>query len=141
MRSLKTLKKSRKKALVIAAHPDDESLFIGGTMAEFKRWRWVVLCVTDCDERYNRRRRRELLRACRIYERGGSDVRPFMLGVVRQKGRFSRKEIKKQIGDFIGEFGPFDIVFTHDSKGDYGHKTHKLIHDVVKKLKIRMWEL
>ena len=54
MPHLKELKKSQMKALIIAAHPDDESLFMGGTIAEFKKWRWAVLCVTDCDGRYNK---------------------------------------------------------------------------------------
>ena len=136
-RSLKDLKSSHKKALIIAAHPDDESLFMGGTIAEFKKWHWTVLCVTDCDKRYDKRRRRELLRACRIYNGGGSDVTPFMLGITRQKGRFSKRRVAQKVRDFIDEFGPFDIFFTHDNKGDYGHKTHKLVHDTVKKLKLR----
>lgn len=134
MNSLKKLKKFSKKALIITAHPDDESLFMGGTIAEFKRWRWTVLCVTDCDERYNRQRRRELLKACSIYNRGGSRVTPLALGIVKKKGRFSKVEITKRLGDFIEEFGPFDIVFTHGNRGDYGHKTHKLIHNIVKGL-------
>ncbi len=34
--SFKKLKKFHKRVLVIVAHPDDESLFMGGTKAEFK---------------------------------------------------------------------------------------------------------
>lgn len=134
MHPLKGLKKSKKRALIIAAHPDDESLFMGGTIAEFKRWRWTVLCVTDCDEKYNRRRRQELLRACGIYARGGSRVIPFTLGIVKKRARFSKVEVSKRIRGFIDEFGPFDIAFTHGDRGDYGHRTHKLIHDVVRGL-------
>ena len=136
MRYLKDLKKFSKKALVIVAHPDDESLFMGGTIAEFKRWRWTILCVTDCDERYNKRRRRELLKACRIYNRGSSHVKPVMLNVVKRRGRFSRLEAAQRLGNFINEFGPFDIIFTHNDKGDYGHKTHKLIYEIVKELRL-----
>jgi len=134
MLSLKDLKKIRKKALIIVAHPDDESLFMGGTIAEFKRWHWTVLCITDCDERYNRRRRQELLRACCIYNKNGSHIKPLMLGIVKKRNSLSRNEVSEGIRNFINEFGPFDIVFTHDNKGDYGHKTHRLIHDIVNKL-------
>ncbi len=137
MRSLKDLKIFRMKALVIVAHPDDESLFMGGTIAEFKRWCWTVLCVTDCDERYNKRRRRELLRACHIYRRDGSNVTPIMLGAVKQKGRFLKSGVGQRIKDFIDEFGPFEVIFTHSDKGDYGHKTHRLIHSIVKEMGLR----
>lgn len=136
MLSLKELKKIREKALIIVAHPDDESLFMGGTIAEFKRWYWTVLCVTDCDERYNRRRRQELLKACRIYNRNGSHIKPSMLGIVKKGGSLFKSEVSERIRNFIKEFGPFDIVFTHSDKGDYGHKTHRLIHDVVNKLEL-----
>lgn len=131
MNFLKRLRRQGRKALIIAAHPDDESLFMGGTIAEFKRWRWTVLCVTDCDERYNSRRRQELLKACGIYAGGGSRITPFTLGIVKKKAQFSKVEVSKGIEGFIDEFGPFDIVFTHGDRGDYGHRTHKLIYDVV----------
>jgi LmbE family N-acetylglucosaminyl deacetylase len=133
---LKDLKKFRRKALVIVAHPDDESLFMGGTIAEFKKWRWTVLCITDCDERYNKRRRRELLVVSGFYNRNGSHVKPVMLGVVKRKGRLAKDEVAKKTRDFIGKNGPFDVFFTHGSKGDYGHKTHKLVCDAIKKLRL-----
>lgn len=136
MRTLKDLKKLRTKALIITAHPDDESLFMGGTIAEFKRWRWTVLCVTDCDERYNKRRRRELLQVCRIYNREGGHVKPSMLSVAKKKGRFTKREVAERIQGFIDKSGPFDISFTHGNRGDYGHKTHTLIHDAVRKLRL-----
>ena len=136
MRSLESLKKSSKKALVIVAHPDDESLFMGGTIAQFKRWHWRILCVTDCDWRYNRRRRQELLKACRIYKRNGSDVKPFMLGAARQKSQFSKTKIAQKLRNFIVESGPFDLIFTHNKIGDYEHRTHKLIHSIVKESKL-----
>lgn len=133
---LKNLKRVRKKALIIVAHPDDETLFIGGTIAEFKRWRWTLLCVTDCDERYNNRRRNELLKVCNIYNNNGTYVKPCMLGIVKRKSRLLKDEVIKKIRDFIEEFGPFDIFFTHNSKGEYGHKTHRLIHNVITELKL-----
>lgn len=136
MHILKDLKKTSKKALIITAHPDDESFFMGGTIAEFKKWRWTIFCVTGCDERHNKRRRLELLRACRIYNRKGSRIKPLMLGIVKKKGRFSKSEIAKRLRDYMDEFGPFDIIFTHNAGGDYGHKTHRLIHDIVKRLRL-----
>ena len=131
MRSLNELKKIPKMALIITAHPDDESLFMGGTIAEFNKWSWRILCVTDCDERYNMRRRTELLRACGIYKRHGSRIEPFMLGITKQRHRFDKAEITGKIKDFLYLAGKPDIVFTHNKMGEYGHKTHRLIHNAV----------
>ena len=136
MTSLNTLKKVRKKAIIIVAHPDDESLFMGGTIAEFKKWRWRVLCVTDCDKRYNRQRRKELRKACRIYNRNGSNIKPVMLGIIKGENRLQKRAVAQKIKIFLDDFGMPDIVFTHNKDGDYGHKTHKFVHNVVKTLKL-----
>ncbi len=137
MPRLKRFQDARKRALIVAAHPDDESLFMGGTIAEFRKWDWTVLCVTDCDRTYNGRRVRELERVCAIYDRAGADIKAVPLGIKKKKGMFSNTEIRAKIKDFIARSGPFDIVFTHGGKGDYGHKTHKAVHDAVESLKLR----
>lgn len=132
MNTLALLKTKHKNALIITAHPDDESLFMGGTIAEFKRWSWRLLCVTDCDERYNMARRMELLRACGIYAKHGSRIEPFMLGVTKRNGSFNKAEITEKINDFLRLAGGQDVIFTHDKAGEYGHKTHRLVHDAVR---------
>jgi len=136
MQSLNELKKIHKTALIITAHPDDESLFMGGTIAEFKKWNWRILCVTDCDERYNMRRRTELLRACGIYKRHGSRIEPFMLGVTRWRHRFDKAEIAGKIKDFLHLAQRPGVVFTHNKTGEYGHNTHRLIHSAVNEMGI-----
>lgn len=136
MNSLNALKNVKKRAIIIVAHPDDESLFMGGTIAEFKKWHWRVLCVTDCDKRYNHERRKELRKACRIYARNGSDIKPIMLGIVKGKKRLQKREVMQKIKIFLDAFGMPDIVFTHNKSGDYGHKTHKFVHNVVKTLNL-----
>ena len=136
-RPLRELKNSQKNALVITAHPDDESVFMGGTIAEFKKWRWRVLCITDCDKRYNNRRRKELLSASRIYRKGGTQITPFMLEVCKKRGRFQEGEIARKIKDFIRRHPKPGIVFTHNRYGEYGHKTHKLVNKVVKSSGLR----
>jgi LmbE family N-acetylglucosaminyl deacetylase len=131
VRNLNDLRKKRQNALIITAHPDDESIFMGGTIAEFKKWNWRILCVTDCDEKHNMRRRKELLSVCRIYKRHNNKIEPFMLGVTKKNGRFSKAEITGKIRNFLRKTGSPDIVFTHNKMGEYGHKTHRLIHRAV----------
>ena len=132
-KSLDGIKDTGKNALIITAHPDDESIFMGGTIAEFKRWRWSVLCMTDCDTRFNKRRQEELLAVSQIYERNGVTFTPYMLGIKKRNGRFSKKEIFRKLKDFIHTYDKPDIIFTHNKNGEYGHKTHKLVNEIVKK--------
>lgn len=127
IRTFGGLRRKHARVLIVTAHPDDESIFAGGTIAEFKKWRWTVLCVTDCDRRYNLKRRKELLRACRVYNESGSHITPFMMCALKRKGRFSRAEIREGIRRFIDSSGPFDAIFTHSRSGDYGHRTHRLV--------------
>ena len=137
MLPLEGLKNFRKRALVIAAHPDDETLFMGGMIAEFKKWYWTVICVTDCDERYNRARIRELMRVCGIYNEAGGRVKAVTLGIKKNRERSFKTEVRSAIRAAVRSLGSFDIVFTHDAKGDYGHKTHKLVHQAVSTLNLR----
>ncbi len=137
MDSLQRLRRYRKKALIIIAHPDDETLFMGGTIASFKRWNWTILCISDCDIRYNRRRREELMRVCRLYGAEGHSVRPHMLGITKENGSISVQKIEMAIRRFLNAFGPFDLFFTHNRIGEYGHKTHILVHKAVKNLHLK----
>ena len=77
------------------------------------------------------------MRACSTYRKNGSHITPFMAGAVKREGRFSKEGIKNKIRDFSAANDPFDIVFTHGRYGDYGHKTHKLIHHIVKEPKLK----
>ncbi|MBN1871765.1 MAG: PIG-L family deacetylase [Candidatus Omnitrophica bacterium] len=127
----------RARALAIIAHPDDETIFLGGTISVFKDWRWSILCVTDCDERYNKARRRELLKAASIYRKNGADIDVGMLGIVKKKGLLPKSNVSNAVKDFVKIKGPFDIVFTHNRVGDYGHNTHLIVSEAVRRLRFR----
>ncbi|MEA3306143.1 MAG: hypothetical protein U9R52_04950, partial [Candidatus Omnitrophota bacterium] len=90
----------------------------------------------DCDKRYNRQRREELLKACRIYNRNGSKVKAVMLGIVKRGNRLQKFGAVRKIKIFLDNSGTRDMVFTHNKDGDYGHKTHKFVHNAVKMLRI-----
>ena len=34
-----------KEALVIVAHPDDETIWMGGTILKNKNWKWTILSL------------------------------------------------------------------------------------------------
>lgn len=85
------------------------------------------------DARFNGRRRKELLGVSEIYKRNGSFVTPFMPGIIKKSGRFSKGEMLYKLRAFIRARGKPDIVFTHNRNGEYGHRTHKLVNEIVKR--------
>lgn len=105
------------KALVIVAHPDDETLFFGGLMASDKKRDWEVVCVTDGGER-RIQRAKEIKAACKmlgVYEVHFLEI-PDTAGQ-----RLNVKEIEKRLAGFDG----YHEIYTHGPLGDYGNPHHQ----------------
>src|SRR3989344_4055684 len=120
-------KKERKiKALVIVAHPDDETIWMGGTIMRYKNWDWTIfsLCrVNDKDREPKFRKVCKHLKAKSIMtdldDEKLHDINPNeIIGI-----------IKKNLSET-----EYDYVFTHGKNGEYGHKRHIEIYKAVKKM-------
>lgn len=109
-------------SLLVVAHPDDESIFFGGLLAETARSQaWHVVCVTDGNgEGRAGERSKEFIKACQ------------MLGVARHEQlnfpdapgeRIDVEKLQEQL-ERLKEQG-FERVYTHGIIGEYGHKHHQ----------------
>lgn len=111
-------------ALLVVAHPDDESVGLGGHLAALKPA--AVVCVTDGAPRrlpdaaaLAERRHGELLAALDAAGLGPGVLR--MLGAPDQEAIFRCAGIARDLRRIVGELRP-DAVFTHAYEG--GHPDH-----------------
>ena len=110
---------SRPRALVLVAHPDDETLFFGGLIASSRDVEFHVVCATDGGhDGRAAARRAEFPAACGRL--GAASAR--MLGFADAPGR--RLDVDALTGAFAA-LGAFDAVYTHGALGDYGHPHHQ----------------
>lgn len=112
-------------AITIVAHPDDETIWMGGKILREKNWNWIVLSLcrkNDSD------RAPKFFRVCRELNAKGfisdlEDEHP-------EQDLPSLDEVVKRIEPIVHD-KVFDFVFTHGENGEYGHKRHKDVHKAV----------
>jgi LmbE family N-acetylglucosaminyl deacetylase len=135
--------------LCIVAHPDDETMLCGGTLAALAKQgvEIHVLCATrgeggelgepplTTQERLGQVREAEMRCACRnlgVHQLQFLDYQDPIVGPDESLFPFTQDEdrLRQQLLDHMRQLGP-DIVLTHGRDGEYGHPAHKLLHRAV----------
>lgn len=109
------------RVLVVVAHPDDEVIFFGGTIARHREAGASVdvACATSefAPATLGAARRGELRHACRLL-----GARAILLPLADAPGGLDRSALAASLRDLVADEP--DVVYTHGPWGEYGHRHH-----------------
>lgn len=110
--------------LVVVAHPDDEALWVSGTIQKNKNYNWKIACVT-CG--YDVVRKNEFINSCNAIG-VQFEIWDFQEGydIVLDEDLLINK-----INGMQADFN-YDLIITHNQNGEYGHPQHKQINQIIK---------
>ena len=143
------IKSAQFRVLTCFAHPDDETMFLGGTLAFLAQRGAEIhyLCATRgeggemgeppiCSREDLGRIREEELR-CAVKALGGKSVKFLdyvdpLVGPDNELYPFSEdvEQVSAEISQYILRINP-DIILTHGPDGEYGHPAHIQAHQSV----------
>lgn len=119
---------AEKEILVIVAHPDDETIWAGGTLLRSKLKKTIICLCRKND----RDRAPKFEKACEILGAEGHifDLDDFEKGYYK---KISKQDVINKILK-ITKKKKYDYIFTHGENGEYKHIRHMQIHEAVKEM-------
>jgi LmbE family N-acetylglucosaminyl deacetylase len=124
------IKESNKRSIaVIVAHPDDETLWAGGTILNHPYIEWFIVCLSRC---FDKDRAPRFYKALKIFKSEG------IMGDL-DDGPDQIPLDEKKVEQTILELLPpkhYDLIISHDPKGEY---TRHLRHEETGKAVIKLW--
>jgi len=123
--NMKKIDLDKYKKVMIVAHPDDEMIWGGAHLIEDD---YLVVCVTCGTNNYRLSEFKKVMKA--------TDDSYITLGYPdkvfgeRSDWKYVYKYIEKDI-DKILKANDWEMIVTHNEKGEYGHIHHKMTHNIV----------
>jgi LmbE family N-acetylglucosaminyl deacetylase len=127
---IKTEKSRNKTVGIIVAHPDDETLWAGGTILSHPHWSCFIVCLCrseDKDRAPKFYKALKILRAEGIM--GNLDDGP-------EQKPLEEEEVERAILNLLPE-RHYDLVITHSPNGEY---TKHLRHEETGKAVLSLWQ-
>jgi len=114
------------RALSIVAHPDDETIWMGGMILSHEEWEWTVFSLCRKEDKDRMPKFKDVCShykaKCIISDLEDDLLEPLPLSMVT--GRIKKGLLSTD----------YDYIFTHGSNGEYGHIRHKEVHEAVKQM-------
>jgi len=122
-------KKTKTVALIIA-HPDDETLWAGGTILSHPSWNWFIVCLC---------RKSDTERATKFYKVLQALQSEGIMGDLDdgpEQNPLDKKELEETILHLLPQ-KHYDLIITHNPSGEY---TQHARHEEVSRAVIKLWE-
>ena len=120
-----------KTVAVVVAHPDDETLWAGGTILSHPLWKCFIVCLS---RKSDPERAAKFYKALQVFKcegimgdlDDGPDQKPL-----------DEKEVERAILDLLPP-KHFDLIISHNPSGEY---TKHIRHEEVSKAVIKLWHV
>ncbi|MGD0754755.1 MAG: PIG-L family deacetylase [Bacteroidales bacterium] len=128
--NLRIQNRKSKAVAIIVAHPDDETLWAGGTILSHPSWQWFIVCLcrgSDND------RAPKFLKTLQVL---GSDGIIGDLDDGPEQKPLDKNEIEHTILQLLPS-RHFDLIISHNPGGEY---TRHIRHEETSKAVINLWK-
>src|SRR4030042_2759763 len=122
-------KKKSKAVAIIVAHPDDETLWAGGTILSLPSWHWFIVCLCRGSDKDRAPR---FLRTMQVL---GSEGIMGDLDDGPEQRPLDEIELERAILQLLPSMH-FDLIISHNPDGEY---TRHVRHEETSKAVIKLW--